>query len=273
MKAQGIKIQGVKLQPPSISTKEDNLPALQNQPARVPTRANVQNGAVAIRENVSSAEAMYPAVRTPSVAIETEIDAKEKKSFFSIFNIFKKKENYTEEDRARHVCEFYNSIIKGDTNELNLSLLGCDDDFKAVHYKGMNKNCMLLLELPLDLTASALKVFLSDFIAERDFTQNYLNDFFGANKVSMISYQLIYNKAENQFTKKVTVNINGQESSFSNDGTVPFVSSVKTFVSAEMKVVTGILTGRGEQFIIDNCDLNALLKKNKGKRIRVEVLD
>lgn len=278
MKAQGVKIQGVKLQPPSINSKETSLPAVRNLPSNVPSRAVVPNEVVPVKKNIPSTEVALPANevavgRTPSIAVETEFDTKEKKSIFSIFNIFKKKETYTEEDRAKHVCEFYNSIIKGHTNDLDISFLGCDDDYKAVHYKGMYNKCMLLLEFPLDLNAASLRTFLSDFVAERDFTQNYLNDFFEPSEVSILSYQLIYNKSLNQFTKKVNVSINGNESSFSNDGSVPFVSSVKTFVSAEMKVVTGILTGRGEQFIIDNCDLNALLKNNKGKRIRVEVLD
>lgn len=290
MKQQGIRIQGVKIPSPNANQVEEtnqpiiaapvvrtNQPVTRSLQSAVPTRATVPVNAVGSSPYLPSMEVQQEEnFGGHTIAVEREDDIPVKKSIFSLFNFLKRKKEpvLTQAEKAGHVREFYKSLMQNRREEFHLEFLGYENDYETIYYKGFYRSGNLLFKLPMNLTASDLSTVTYDLVSEIDYSITSISNFYGAERVSFVSYEITYNHMNNDFVKKLTFDIDGIERSFVNvTSDLPFIKSVQAFLTSDLRTVEGILSGKGDIFLVDEWDLNALLKKNKGKHIKIEIVD
>lgn len=190
-------------------------------------------------------------------------------------NLFKRKkqgiESLDNHSRDKMTMQFVQQLFKSD-KRLEFKQLIFNEPKTALLYEGSHLGAEIQMVLPRQVTKHQVNTITEELLIEMDYVQSRFNAFY-PEEVKMVSYRLSKDE-DGKPLKTITVALDeeGNERSvfLTEDDTI--VNAMNLLLSGECALIEGVLTGRGGNFQIDQWNLVAFLNKNKGKRIRVEVL-
>lgn len=174
--------------------------------------------------------------------------------------------------RDKMTMQFVQQLFKSD-KRLDFKQLVFNKDKTILLYVGNHLETKVTLELPRQVTKQRVDSITEELLIELDYVRSRFNDFY-PEEVTLTSYVLTTDEAGNP-VKKINACVDGEgnqrEVVLTVDTTI--VNVVNHLLSSDCAMIEGVLAGRGTNFQIDQWNLVAFLNKNKGKRIRVEILD
>lgn len=190
-------------------------------------------------------------------------------------SIFKRKkqgmESMDTHSRDKMTVQFVQQLFKSE-KRLEFKQLIFNEAKTALLYEGTHLGAEVQLGMPRQVTKKQVDAITDELLIEMDYIQSRFNAFY-PDEVKLVSYRLTYDEAGKPL-KTITVALDeeGTERSVLLTADDTIVNAVNLFLSTECALIEGVLTGRGGNYQIDQWNLLAFLNKNKGKRIRVEVL-
>lgn len=177
------------------------------------------------------------------------------------------------QNKNKLAIQFFNNLMKSD-NRISFKFNGFNELYSKLFYTGQYLYGDVYLEIDFHAKKRDVQFLIDDLIKEIDYTLSEFEKFYGT-EVFFHNYELTYpTNNTTDFVKTIEVIANQELKviQFTSD-LASMVKSVKAFLSSECSSLEGVLGGRNLNFQVDEWNLVSFLSKNKGKRIRIELLD
>lgn len=171
-----------------------------------------------------------------------------------------------EEKRNKVAVQYFNRVMKNET-PIPFKFEGFSQDQKKLLYESSYREGMVYLEVVKNNNKKDVIYLVEDVLKEIDYIVHEMSRFYEAD-VQFYRYYVDFDHH-----KHVEVIVGGEHKDIKyHESLSNMVKAVNSFLSTELNVLEGQLGGRGNDFLIEEYDLMAFLKRNKGKYIRVEVI-